>query len=87
MGSNARREYAAIGGPVNMAARFMGMHRGNVIVDKYSMEDAKESFKFEFLGSVTLKGIKDPVEIYAPIDNDEDSRAKAAYGPLVSTEL
>jgi class 3 adenylate cyclase len=82
VGTPKRREYAAIGGPVNMAARLMGMHRKDmVLVDKPTMEDSRESFEFSHVDTVSLKGIKDPVEVFSPKETDADNNAKPVFGP------
>ena len=44
-----RREYAVIGGPVNMAARLMGVGSYDVVVDEKTKIESENNFEFETL--------------------------------------
>jgi class 3 adenylate cyclase len=66
IGGESRLEYAAVGRPVNLAARLCARaEAGEVLVDERVAASAPESIQFEHLEAVELKGFAAPVPVYA----------------------
>ena len=69
IGSNGRLEYAAVGAPVNLAARLCSRaESGQVLADQRtvgSMGDDGAGHRFENLGTVELKGFTRAVTVFA----------------------
>ena len=66
VGNNQRREYAAVGANVNLAARFMGKDKmGRILCDSTTAEGASESYRFQPLGhKLVLKGVEKPTQTF-----------------------
>jgi adenylate cyclase len=66
IGGDARLEYAAVGRPVNLAARLCARaEAGEVLADERVVASAPESAQFERLEAVDLKGFAAPVPVFA----------------------
>lgn len=64
-GSGEVKEYTALGHPLNLSARLMGIaSSGEIITDSYLNQDLGELFRFEARAGVTLKGIAEPIMSY-----------------------
>jgi len=65
-GSEKRLEFTVIGHNVNLASRLQSeiAPPGKTAVGKLTYELAKDKFKFEYLGKVNVKGLKEPIEAY-----------------------
>jgi tetratricopeptide (TPR) repeat protein len=66
MGGDARQENLALGETPNLAARLEGLAKpDSVIVSASTRRLLGESFSFKSLGEQTLRGIADPITVYA----------------------
>jgi adenylate cyclase len=69
IGSERRLEYAAVGPPVNLAARLCALAEpGQILVDQRTVGlvgDNGDAYRFEKLDPVTLKGFTRPVNVFA----------------------
>jgi class 3 adenylate cyclase/tetratricopeptide (TPR) repeat protein len=77
LGSEERRQYAAVGTVVNLSSRLMQMADGRVICDKATFQSARTrtELSFDLLGDIRVKGKSDPVPAYLPrkIASQQDS--------------
>ncbi len=65
-GSTEVREYTALGSPLNLASRLMSKARpGEVLGDSYLWQELHSSFEFIYMGTLTLKGIENPIRYYS----------------------
>jgi len=64
-----RLDYTVIGDAVNLAQRLQSAAKaGQIVITAETYEKAKESFKCEKLGEVTLKNKSKPVTIYEVVE-------------------
>lgn len=66
VGNDHRREYTVLGSVVNLAARLMGASNG-ILCDTETRSAARQSFRFEALDLVRLKGLEDAQAVYRPV--------------------
>lgn len=85
-GSSSRRTYGVLGHKTNLAARLMTRAGpGGVVCDGETMRRAKRAWAFEALGTVSVKGKDEPVEIYSPTGRLGAAEAERER-PLVGRE-
>lgn len=66
LGSKSRRTLSAIGHYVNLASRLEGQARNcEILIDKNTFRDIPDSAKCFSKTRLTLKGIREPVEVYS----------------------
>lgn len=64
-GAGETREYTALGHPMNLAARLMSKARaGEILTDYYLFMELNQSYEFDLVGSIALKGISFPIKHY-----------------------
>ncbi len=64
-GSGEVKEYTALGYPMNLAARLMSKARtGEVLADTFLWQEMQVHYDFDYLGSLNLKGIAQPLRYY-----------------------
>lgn len=63
-GSPLRRTYGAVGDQTNLAARLMVLATNDVLCDASIYQVAKESYSFEKLPAIQVKGRSQPVELF-----------------------
>ncbi len=68
-GSTIRKEYTALGKPVNLAARLERMAQADqILICNETYEAVKDFFKIEMIDQVNIRGIKGEISIYNVID-------------------
>eukprot|EP00981_Chlorochromonas_danica_P014457 scaffold8015_cov165-Ochromonas_danica.AAC.15 len=69
VGSALRKEYAAIGDSVNMAARLMSKANGEIYLDYITASKLSKNYhdRLRSMGRFTMKGKSEPMEIYSYI--------------------
>jgi predicted ATPase/class 3 adenylate cyclase len=64
-GSGEVKEYTALGHPMNLAERLMGKAKaGEILTDHYLFLELQQSYEFDLIGSIELKGIDMPLNHY-----------------------
>ncbi len=77
LGAPQRRDYGGLGPTMNLAARLMGKADDGVLVDEITRRAAEPRVAFEALGTVRVKGVPEPIAVYAPC-------AEAVRGPVIA---
>ena len=92
VGAPSRKEYTVIGNQVNVAARLMQHGRpGSLIISQAVNERIKAAFSVEGLGTISLRGLAQPLPIYQ-VQGEEGaqlqfvSRYFADDSPLIGRE-
>jgi class 3 adenylate cyclase/Flp pilus assembly protein TadD len=79
------REYTALGAPVNLAARLMAKAKpAEVLADSYLWQELHAAYEFNYMGSLTLKGIDQPIG-YFSLDRPAQNR-QPSVTPFVGRE-
>lgn len=88
IGADVRHTYAVMGDQTNMAARLMGKaENGQILISKTIADDAADSYRFQSLGAMLMKGSDAPMEVFSVIGRRQRSPEMAYYGhPLVGRE-
>lgn len=69
VGSEFRKEFTALGAPVNVAARLQALAGpGEVVVHGRFAQDLEDVARFESIGRHELKGFAEPVEVFRLVD-------------------
>ena len=84
MGGGARREHLALGETPNIAARLEGLAPANtVVISPVTAQLAQRAFVLEALGAQALKGVAEPMMLYAvvrPREAEPDGQASMLTG-------
>jgi adenylate cyclase len=81
IGGAGRLNFSVIGDPVNVAARVEAATREldtSVLVTARTSDELSGGFELDPLGSHRLKGVEEPVDLYAPVIEREAARAEVA---------
>jgi CheY-like chemotaxis protein len=65
-GSQAQRAYGVLGDKTNLAARLMQAANARILCDETVYQAARSHLSFESLPPITLKGMAEPIAVYAP---------------------
>jgi len=75
IGHANRRDYAAIGTVTNLAARLCAEAAdGQILVNRKTLADFEERVRTEPMGSLQLKGIRDPVPSFNVVSDADEQR-------------
>jgi adenylate cyclase len=80
IGGAGRLNFSVIGGPVNVASRVEAATREletNLLVTARTRDELSGGFELDDMGSHRLKGVEEPVALYAPAIEREPERAEA----------
>jgi len=81
MGSTGRSDYTVIGDPINLGARLESLckfYNSRLNISNFTKEKLKGKYIYRFLDLVTVKGKKEPIEIWQ-IHDSEDSEDPLFY--------
>ena len=70
IGGGGRLNFSVIGDPVNVAARVEAVTRkteDDVLITQATMEALRNDFELEARGRFELKGIEEPIDLFAPV--------------------
>jgi adenylate cyclase len=74
MGSEARLEYSVVGDAVNIAARLTSLAEGGKIwIGSNTYEQTKDHITADPLEPLTVKGKREPLQVYEILNNSEES--------------
>ncbi len=82
MGSTGRSDYTAIGDPINLGSRLESLckyYNSRLNVSNFTKEQLKGEYIYRFIDLVTVKGKKEPVEIWQIHDFKEDQGSTLFY--------
>ncbi len=82
MGSTDRSDYTVIGDPINLGARLESLckyYNSKCNISNFTKEQLTGNYIFRFLDLVTVKGKKEPIEIWQVIDFDRDEKLHKLY--------
>lgn len=77
-GNEERREYTMIGDTVNTSARLMQAAKRGILADQTTHAAAMSQFDFATLDPLSMKGKKDPVACFRPIQRRATTRKTSA---------
>jgi len=88
IGADVRHTYAVMGDQTNMAARLMGKAAaGQILISQAIADDAADSYRFQSLGAMQMKGSDAPMEVFSVIGRQQRSQEMAQYEyPLVGRD-
>ncbi|MDQ1340403.1 MAG: adenylate cyclase [Campylobacterota bacterium] len=75
MGSTGRSDYTCIGDPINLGSRLESLckyYNSKCNISNFTKAQLKGTYIYRFLDLVTVKGKKEPIEIWQIHDFDED---------------
>ena len=84
MGSSGRSDYTVIGDPINLGARLESLckfYNSRLNISNFTKEKLTGKYIFRFLDLVTVKGKKEPIEIWQIHDN-VDSKVPLYYSSM-----
>jgi class 3 adenylate cyclase len=84
-GNERRREFAMIGDVVNLAARLMQAGQRGVLCDARTRLDSARERAFEELEPLALKGKREPVAVFRPLDETGAAEPRA-LPPLIGRQ-
>lgn len=83
MGSSRRSDYTVIGDPINLGARLESLckfYNSKCNISTFTKDQIdQDKFIFRFLDLVTVKGKKEPIEIWQVIDYNRDESMHKLY--------
>ena len=82
MGSTIRSDYTAIGDPINLGARLESLckyYNSRLNISNFTKDMLKEKYIYRFLDLVTVKGKKEPIEIWQIHDFDREGEEPLFY--------